>query len=234
MRGKLIQITLQYKIDANAKYTAWQTGANEMTDRPTNLGDLEKAAYESRWRDGLLDLIGGIGVLMVGAAWSIEAFWAVGFALPILLVAWIVTRKRVVEPRIGRVTFRKARREKEEGGNRAAAWFGAGLLLFFVALHVLEVRRGGGIDAWLQEWIAALPTALLALMALNAAAMTGLHRFVAYAAVLLSTGTVATWLGMEPGPQILIAGGIISAVGLRLFARFLSGHPIPAERGDNP
>ena len=204
-----------------------------MPGRPTNLGELERAAYRSRWEDGLVDLLGGIGVLVVGTTWALDLYWAVGFGVPILIVAWSIIRKRVVEPRIGSVTFRRERRDAETRGFQGAALFGVGILLFFVGLSALEIRRGGGLDAWMDEWIAALPTALLALMALVAAAMTGLSRFIGYAALLLATGTVATWLGLEPGPQILIAGGIITLVGSALFFRFLSGHPVPAELGED-
>ena len=204
-----------------------------MNSRPANLGDLERAAYLSRWKDGLVDLIGGLGVLFVGATWSFEFFWATGFAVPVLLVAWMLLRKRVVEPRIGRVTFSPQRREKEKGATQASILFGVGLLLLFVVFHAFKIRSGGGFDAWVQEWIAALPGALLALLALATATLTGLTRFVGYAAVLLVTATAATWYGMEPGPQILIAGGIITLVGLTLFTRFLAQHPIPVEVGED-
>jgi MFS family permease len=197
-----------------------------MTDRASTLGSLEKAAFRSRWRDGVVDLLGGIGVLLVGAMWSMDIFWAAGLPVPILLVAWILIRKRIVEPRIGRVTFKRERREREEGLTKAGVWFGVGVLLFFVALSAFEMRHAGGMGAWFQERAAALPVTLLALMALQAAIMTGVKRFIGYAALFLATGSVATRVGLEPGPQILIGGGIVFVSGLFLFIRFLSRHPI--------
>lgn len=199
-----------------------------MQSRPTTLGELERVSYRSRWKDGLLDLLCGIGVLAVGLGWTLELFWAPGFAVPVLLVAWIGIRKRMVEPRIGRVTFSKARRDMEQRWTRASLLLGIGLLVFFVAYHLFAMREGSGFEAWAQEWIAALPVSLLALLALGAAALTGLTRFVGYAAVLLATGSVTTRLGMEPAPQILIAGTVITLVGLVLFIRFLSAYPLPA------
>ena len=112
-------------------------------------------------------------------------------------------------------------------------WAGVGLLAALLVVQLFQVRNGGGLQAWADEWIAGLPCALLALMALTAAALTGLARFITYAAVLLLTATVATPLGMEPGPQILIAGGVITLAGIILFARFLIEHPLPVGEGED-
>jgi MFS family permease len=204
-------------------------GGVNMAMQPGTLGELEGRIYRSTWSDGVADLLGGIGVLTVGATWSMEIFWAVGFVVPVLLVAWTLLRKRVVEPRAGRVRFSQERRGKEKRGTQGAALIGVGVLLFFVALSVVQMRRGAGFLAPAQEWIAGLPAALLALMALMAAAMTGVTRFIGFAALLVAAGTLGTLLGLEPGPQILIGGGVITLIGLIIFLRFLSSHPKPAE-----
>jgi len=204
-----------------------------MSERPATLGEMERQSYRSRWRDGTLDLTGGLGVLAVGASWNAEIFWAVGFVVPILMGFWFVLRRRLVEPRIGRVRYRRARREAEKSGTRGSVLLGAGLLAAVLVFQLFQIRGGGGFDAWTRDWIPALPCALLALMALVTAAMTSLGRFVLYAAVLLVTASVATPLGVEPGPQILMAGAIITLAGLVRFVRFLSRHPVPATEGED-
>ena len=156
----------------------------------------------------------------------------IGTVLAVLIVAWSLLRTRVVEPRIGSVTFRQERRDTERKGIQGGALFGAGILALFVALFVFQTRSEGGVDAFLQEWIAGLPAVLLALMAIMVAAMTGLFRFMGYGVVLVACGSVGTWLGLEPGAQILIAGGIITLAGATLFTRFLAAHPIPAGLGE--
>jgi MFS family permease len=204
-----------------------------MTSRPTTLGELERQSYRSRWKDGTLDLTGGLGVLGVGGTWSLDISWGIGFLVPILITLWFILRSKLVEPRIGRVRFRRERRESERSGTQGSLLLGAGVLLALLAFQVFQIRSGGGFQAWARAWIAGLPCALLALMALTAAALTGLGRFLIYAAVLLLTATVATPLGMEPGPQILIAGGLITVAGLFRFARFISEHPVPAAAGED-
>jgi hypothetical protein len=204
-----------------------------MTSRFTTLGELERQSYHSRWKDGTLDLTGGLGVLGVGGTWSLDIYWGVGFLVPILITLWFILRSKLVEPRIGRVRFRRERRETEKSGAQGSAWVGVGLLAAVLVIHVFQLRGGGGGGRWLAEWIAGLPCALLALMALATAAVTGLVRFITYAGVLLLTATVATPLGMEPAPQLLIAGGLITLAGLIRFARFLKEHPVRVGEGED-
>jgi len=203
-----------------------------MASRPSTLGELEKAAYRSRWQDGLLDLLGGLGVVFVGISWLLDLAWATGFMVPILLVTWMGLRRSVVEPRIGRVTFTEARQKSEQSGTLGTVLLGLGLLLVFIVGHLFITRSEGGFEAWAAAWSAAIPVTLLAIMALTAAALTGLVRFLGYGALFLATGSITTPLGMEPPGQILAAGTIITLVGLAIFVRFLSSHPVLDDLGE--
>jgi hypothetical protein len=143
-------------------------------------------------------------------------------------------RRSVVEPRIGRVKFTRARLLSEKAGTSAILYVGLGLLLFFLVARTFFLESGSGLEAWTMEWAAAIPTTLLAVMALLVAALTGLIRFLGYGALLLAIGTITTPLGVEPPGQILGAGTIITLVGLTMFVRFLSRHPIPADPKEAP
>ena len=202
-----------------------------MASKKKTLSEIEEASYRSRWRDGTLDLCGGLGVLFTGLAWEREIFWAPGFAVPVLILLWSFLRKYVVETRIGRVTFGKERREKEKGGTRGAIWAGGGLLFLIVAYYAFQMRVGGTPGAWVQDWISALPVALLSLMALTAAAMVRQGRFLWYAGILLLVGLIGAPSGMEPGLQILFAGAIITFLGGLLLVRFLRDFPVRTEEG---
>lgn len=203
-----------------------------MSPKPSTLGELEKAAYRSRWKDGLLDLVGGLGVVLVGVSWLLDMAWATGFTVPLLLFLWMGLRRSVVEPRIGRVTFGKTRQQSEKSGTTGILLLGLGLLTFFIAAQAFLSRSGGGLTAWTEYWAAAIPVTLLAIMAILVSVMTSLTRFLGYAALLFATGTVATPLGVEPPGQILAAGAIITLVGAVIFVRFLSNHPVPADLGE--
>jgi hypothetical protein len=193
--------------------------------------DMESGAYRSRWRDGTLDLFGGIGVLAVGVSWWIDLVWLPAAFVPLLIILWSAVRRRVVEPRIGRVTFSRERRERESGSMKGAVWLGAGLLL--LVLVVVWVQRAGGLAAAGagREWSSAIPVGLLGLMALVAAVVTGSARFAGYGVLLACVGVAGVLLGLEPVPQILIGGAIVTLAGGTLLFRFIAAHPARTEGG---
>lgn len=203
-----------------------------MSSKPSTLAELEKATYRSRWRDGLMDLLGGVGVILVGVSWRLDMAWATGMAVPILLVIWLGLRRSIVEPRIGRVTFTRARQEKEKKGNLGILLLGLGLLLLAVVAQAFFSRSAGGMTAWARDWAAAIPVTLLAIMAIMVSTLTGLTRFWGYAALLFAIGTITTPLGVEPPGQMLLSGAVITLVGLIIFLRFLSSSPAPADLGE--
>jgi len=203
-----------------------------MTRKPRTLGELEKAVYESRWEDGLLDVLAGIGVIAVGFSWEAGIPWAGPLVVPVLLVAWTFLRSSLVDRRTGQVTFSRDRREQERKGTQRAATLGSGLLLLFLGAVMVRSRGGAGPSEWVQTWVAALPVGLLALMALLVAAMLGLRRFLFYAGALVAIGFICTPLGLEPGTQILLAGAVISVSGVIIFFRFLSDHSVLGDLGE--
>ncbi|MGD8276426.1 MAG: hypothetical protein PVH00_00305 [Gemmatimonadota bacterium] len=188
--------------------------------------ELERGAYRSRWRDGTLDLFGGLGVLMVGAAWWVDLYWLAPALVPVLMVLWMGVRRRVVEPRIGRVRFSRERREREATGLWGAVGMGVVVLLVLVLLWVFRGERMAVVP---REWVRGLPVALLGLMALVASLMTGLVRFAGYALILAGVGAIGVMLGLEPAPQILIGGTIVTLAGGALLFRFLAAHPAREE-----
>jgi len=197
-----------------------------MMARANAIGDIERGAYRSRWRDGTLDLIGGIGVLLVGAAWWVDLYWLAPAAVPLLIVIWAGVRRRVVEPRIGRVRFGRERREREASGLRVSVLLG--VLLLLVLILVWAFRDGGGPTVP-RAWVSGLPVSLLGLMALVGGLMTGLVRFAGYALALVGVGVIGALSGMEPAPQMLIGGCIVTLAGAALLFRFLSEHPARGE-----
>jgi hypothetical protein len=134
-----------------------------------------------------------------------------------------------VEPRIGRVKFGRERRARETGRFVGATWLGVGFLV--LVLVVAWMGRGGGSGSIVpdREWVSALPVGLLAVMALTAAGMTGLVRFVGYGLVLAAAGVVGVLLGWEPVTQILAGGSVVTLAGAAFLVRFLAAHPVRGE-----
>jgi len=194
-------------------------------------GALERSSFRSRWKDGSVDLFGGLGVLAIGAGWEMGLYWAPAVIAPVLIALWVPLRKAVVEPRLGRVVFRQERRDKGARGTRNTLFLGLLALVAVALFQAVEINSAGGLGPWAARWAAALPCVLLAIPALLTATLTTVSRFVLHAGVLLLTATVATPAGLEPGVQLIIAGAIISVAGLYLFARFLSRSSLPTPEG---
>lgn len=202
-----------------------------MATNESPFGKIEVSAYRSRWRDGTLDLCAGCGVLFTGVAWQIELFWLPALAVAPLMALWVLLRRRVVEPRIGRVTFTQDRRNHEARAIKTTLWLGVGLLVCAAGIFGIRAATGTGASASAREWISALPVALLGIMALIVATVVGLTRFVGYAAALLGAGFVGVAWGLEPSSQILIGGTVITLSGCALFLRFLVRQRVPSAAG---
>jgi len=194
-------------------------------------GALELASFRSRWRDGSVDLLGGLGILAIGAGWEMGVVWAPAVVAPALIAVWASLRKYVVEPRIGRVVFRQERRQRETRGTRTTLLAGVLALAAVGVFQVVEINSSGGVAPWTEEWIAALPCALVAVLAFLTAALTDVLRFVLYAGILLVTALIATPAGLEPGLQLIVAGAVVSLIGLYLFLRFLARSSVSLPEG---
>jgi hypothetical protein len=138
---------------------------------------------------------------------------------PLALVAWQVLHRRVVEPRAGRVEFRRARRERSRRELRWSLWLGLATLAAVLAVLGVGVSARGALPGDLVD---ALPAVLLAIPAVVAAGLTRSPRFAWYGALLLLAGAGAVLTGTGPGPTLVLAGTVVTAIGTVLLARLVS------------
>jgi hypothetical protein len=178
---------------------------------------LEGRLFRRYWDDGLLDLLVGIGVLVIGIGWVCDQV-ALAAVTPALLVPlWGPLRARLVEPRLGAVAFadKRVRRQRRH----ALGLVAGGVVAFLIA--VAFVLRGAGDGAAPGPWIAAMPPLLMALPAAVVGASLGLGRFFVYAGVLVAVAPVIVLLDTNPG-WAFIAGAVAPLVlGAGLLARLL-------------
>jgi len=194
-----------------------------------DLKRIEQKIFASYFHDGLWDVYGGLILLGFGLTMLTGQIYAL-IGLVTLAVVLLLLRKRLVIPRMGRVTFSPERVAKTKR-SRAVAMivltftFLLGLVLF--ALFSLDQ-----VPLWLRSWLAdyflVAFGGMLALMVSAAAYMVGVTRYQAYAGLVLLAFILANWLGVHPGLPISIAGGIVLLCGLVIFVRFLRRYPLPA------
>jgi len=177
----------------------------------------ETRLFSSFWDDGVLDLVAGAGVALIGLGYLFEQYLVVAVVVPLGLTAWLVLRKRLVEPRAGYVEFSRGRRERLGRELLGAVALGGGLLALLLLLLFMRDRVAnlGGLDA-------AVPALLLALMAAVTAGLTRAWRFAAYATLFAVAGIGTVLMAAGPWLPLLIGGVVVWVTGAVLLARFLA------------
>lgn len=186
---------------------------------------LENHLFRQYWDDGLLDLLSGIGLLLIGGAWTLDLVPLAAAVPAILLPFWVVLRRRIVEPRAGVVEFSAAREHRTTRLLSGSAWLGAGVLLAMVAMYLILPSDPGPL---LPVLTPALPAVLLALPAALVGLGLGLPRFLAYATLLVACGAVVVMASLPPATAMFVTGLVVVANGARLLHAFLRLTPEPA------
>jgi len=184
----------------------------------------EERVYRAYWQDGTMDLFAGLIAGTIGIAWLLDLVW-LGPIAPVLLVPfWALLRRRVVEPRLGRVRFRPERTRRIRRGHLAL--LAVGLVALSAGLGLYVTTREAAPVEWTRRLVPALPAALLGLGCAVAALAFGLPRLGGYAVVFLLAGLSVAAADLDPG-WALLGGGVATALaGVALLARFVRAFPV--------
>jgi hypothetical protein len=188
------------------------------------LKTMEREAYRAAWSDGIIDLYGGLSLLWMGGMWIwfTDLAGLAGIVPAVFVAPMLAARKRFVEPRIGYVEWRPARRRWE----RRNLWavLAAGVGMFGAGVVLLIYRTGGGSEPALDIAPGILAW-LLALFAVGIALLTSLGRLLLYAAILAIAGVVVVAAQANPGWALLAGGLVATVVGCVLLWRFVRRYP---------
>jgi hypothetical protein len=188
---------------------------------------LERGAYRATYSDGIIDIFVGISLMWVGAVWIwLPDLGGLAGIFPAVFIAVMLTaRKRFLEARLGYVKWREPRRRWER--RNLVALLGAGIALLVVGVAVFVVVRQGALDSDAPRPFApGLMAWLLALLAMGLAFLMSSWRMLAYAGVLAAAGLITVWAEARPGWPLLVAGVVITATGIVMFARLVRRHPV--------
>ena len=189
-----------------------------------NLGTIERAAYRNSYSDGLIDIFAGLSLVWIGVVWVwLQDYAGLAGVLPAVFVsAFIASRKRFVEERVGYVKWAPPRRLAER--RNLLVGLAAGVLLFGLGIGAFLLVRGGQAELFTAIGPAVLAW-LMALMAVGGAVLLSSSRMLFYAAVLIVAGAVAAATDANPGWPLLAAGIAASAVGGVMLKRFIQRTP---------
>jgi MFS family permease len=195
--------------------------------RDTNL--LERHIFRRYWDDGQLDLFAAAGVFLIGLFW-LRSLPAGAAIVPALMVPlWQPLRRRLVEPRMGRVEFTNTRDQQ----NRRALKFVmyGGIAVLILGIEVYFFRDSLPVSPSLNL-IAGLPAFILAVLAVAASVLVGSARFLLHAAVLVVAGASGALLGWRPGTILAFAGTAMLVIAGIVIARFMKSSPVDAGEED--
>ena len=185
------------------------------------LPNTEARLFRAYWQDGLLDLLAGLAVSLIGAAWLFDFVLAVVIVPPVVITMWPLLRARITEPRLGSVRFNSERMSALRVGLGMSVAVGVG----FLALVLIRVL-GGSTPSTLSTWIApGIPALLLAVLAVLASQLLQLRRIALYAVILVASALLVALLAVGPGWALLLAGAIVAISGVLQLARFMNEFP---------
>ncbi len=207
---------------------------------PISLKALEKQAVRATFADGMWDVMIGCFVVIFAIApllsTSLGDFWSSFVFLPfwalVYLAIWL-TRKYIVTPRLGTVTFRKARQKR-------IARFTMVMLVVNVFLALLGLWVALGIQPAAPTQMSLIIPAVLGLVLLAgfsaAAYLLDFPRLFAYGLLLFAAPPLGEWLYQNHGvphhgyPVVFgFVAGVMILTGLGHLFWLVKTHPAAPE-----
>lgn len=179
---------------------------------------LERKTVVAYHQDGLLDVIIGLGLVLLGMGLEAGSF---GLALlaGVPILGYGTLKERITLPRLGYARF---------SARRSGPW----AVLVPAAVALLAVLVSGGVTLLFAErippsagpWLGRTPVLALGLVGAiifgGAARLSGIGRLNAYALVALVLICGGGLLGLSAGALVATLGAAIILVGIRLLVRF--------------
>lgn len=194
-----------------------------MAAKTLDVNDAKALAYQTLSEDGLVDLFCALGLALVGIGWLYDLV-ALSAAGPAAMVAlWVAARARISKPRMGSVTLREDTQKHVSFALLLIAVIGAlvlGLFVYFTTVDTDQPNRT------LQDFVAALPTAIIAVMAIMGWALLRANRFLLYALGLITAAAIVIATDAEPYVGFFIGAVLPAGVGALTLASFLRNNPV--------
>lgn len=194
-----------------------------MAAKTLDVNEAKAIAYQTLSEDGLVDLFAAFGLILVGIGWLYDVV-ALSAAGPAAIIAlWVVARKRISLPRMGSVTLREDTQKHVSFALLLIAVIGAlvlGLFVYFTTVDTDQPNRT------LQDFVAALPTAIIALMAIMGWALLRANRFLLYALGLLVAAAIVIAMDAEPHVGFFLGAILPLVLGTVTLISFLRNNPV--------
>lgn len=203
-----------------------------------DLVEAERRSFRAAYDTGLWDIMIAAVVSMLAIApylsRSMGDFWSSAVFLPVWAVLYLglhLVRRRVVEPRVGKVRIGSHRKERQ----RRVSWVMLGLNV--VALVVGIIAATGALSLAVWAYPATMGVVLLVGFSL-AAYYLDVPRYFAYGLMLVGAPALGEWLfqrglASHHGFPVVFGGAavVIALGGVIRFLRVVPFHAPPSDAG---
>ena len=203
-----------------------------------NFKAIEKRAFQATQQDGLLEIFFGLYLLAMSLTPIINIQAPLRY-LPALLVLLVgaggmrVAKKRVIEPRLGRVKFSRERKKRQVIVKAGTIIFSVVLLILSIWMYTLSEKvTNPGLEKFL-DWFPAIVYGFFVF-----AIFLALHIFLNMPRALLFGGLIGasltitalldTYANITFPYAMLVSGAVLLIVGIRVLTIFLRRHDLPA------
>ena len=191
-----------------------------------NLKEIERRAFLSYHKDGILDIYLGMGVAMVSSIFFIEYFTVLTGTIVILPIMYAVSKKLYTIPRLGYVKFSKTTQGRARNSITLAILLGTvSAIAGGFAFYSVIATGHSWIEPLIENWKITVATLLLVVFSLFGY-VSELKRMYHYALVSFLVFISGLFIPVSGFWMIIIVGGIISLNGLIHLYRFTQQYPL--------
>ena len=189
---------------------------------------LRRRAYLEYHQDGVLDILIGLCVIGFGLNMLTDSS-ALSLLSWMPIIFYVPLKNRITVPRFGFARFDSDRSRSV----RVSMGILSGVLMLglLIGVYVFTVgdKMPPAFDVFLQKYHMLVLGGLASLAFVGVAAVTGLKRLYAYAALMLTLIIVGIEFGIRTPYYVIAIGSIMLLTGLWLLIRFLQNHPVIAD-----
>jgi hypothetical protein len=200
-------------------------------ENEVNLKEIERRAFLSYHKDGILDVYLGMGIVMASSIFFFEYFpvFSLGGIIALLPVLYAASKKQYTIPRLGYVKFSMSTQGRARNSITLAVLLGvvsaiAGLFAFYSVI----ATGHSWIEPLIKYWKITVASLLLVVFSLFGY-VSELKRMYYYAVVTFLIFVSGLVLPVPGYWLIIIVGGIISINGLIHLYRFTQQYPLEHE-----
>lgn len=191
-----------------------------------DLKEIERRAYLTYHKDGILDIYLGMGIMSVASVFFFEVFLTSTGIIALFPILYAASKKQYTIPRLGYVKFSQTTQGRARNSVTLALLLGSmsAVAGFFAFYSVISTGQSF-VEPLIENWRITMAVILLGVFSLFGY-VSDLRRMYYYG--LLSSIVFVSGLFLPiPGYMLVLAvGGIISINGITLLYRFTKEYPI--------